>query len=207
MLGLDPRGQLGGRSQVFGHRRRQRAQIDPDLSHAVLAIVEIEGSVGVVGSGAERHGLQFADGWRYAQADLALLAQTDVHPPVRPGPCAAEDARQQHRGLVPAVVAESDAEAAGGRLPDHHCQLASFGAARQRLQPVADGLEQPRGVEPINSLVELTAGHPGGRSQPEGSDEKPLRDSTRVVEPERRHQDRVGRRHRRPGLSSPGGGS
>ena len=92
MLGLDPRGQLGGRSQVFGHRRRQRAQIDPDLSHAVLAIVEIEGSVGVVGSGAERHGLQFADGWRYAQADLALLAETDVHPPARAGPCAAEDA-------------------------------------------------------------------------------------------------------------------
>ena len=57
MLGLEPRGQLGGRSEAPGQRGRQRAQIDPGLSHAVVAIVEIEGSVGIVGSSVEREGL------------------------------------------------------------------------------------------------------------------------------------------------------
>ena len=81
---------------------------------------------------------------------LDLLAQAGVGAPVEPSRHPAQGARQQHRRLVAALVAQSEAEAAARALPQQYDQVAL-------LDAVPHALEQPGGVQPAHALVQRPA--------------------------------------------------
>src|SRR5207253_3176773 len=74
-------------------------------------------------------------------------------------------ARQQHRLLISAVVAQPQPEAAAGALADQQRQLAL-------LQAVTHVAEQPGGVEPLDTRAQIAQRNPRGRLEPERARQK-----------------------------------
>src|SRR5882672_1181762 len=90
----------------------------------MVTLIQIERAAHVAKVATQRDASPIAEQLRHARAHLNLLAQAGIGPSAEPARDRAQGARQQHRCLVAAVVAQAQPEAATGALAQQHGQVA-----------------------------------------------------------------------------------